>query len=58
MATGRDTGISRPFRQLFAQGEFTLSDDMQQWDRSADILVRLDPVGKLQADKNVRAPIT
>jgi len=38
--------------------QLMLSDDMQQCDRSADILARLDCVGKLQADKNVRAPIT
>jgi hypothetical protein len=30
---------------------------VQEYDRSADILVRFDRVGKLQADKNVRAPI-
>ena len=31
---------------------------VQEYDRSADILVRFDHVGKPQADKNVRAPIT
>ena len=29
-----------------------------EYDRSADIFVRFDHVGKPQADKNVRAPIT
>ena len=31
---------------------------MQEYERSADVLVRFDRVGKPQADKNVRAPIT
>jgi hypothetical protein len=31
---------------------------VQEYDRSADILVRSDHAGKPQADKNVRAPIT
>ena len=34
------------------------STTVQEYDRSADILVRFDRVGKPQADRNVRAPIT
>jgi hypothetical protein len=47
------------FRSIaFAGRDSRFPTTVQEYDRSADILVRFDRVGKLQADRNVRAPIT
>jgi hypothetical protein len=47
------------FRSIaFAGRDSRFPTTVQEYDRSADILVRFDRGGKLQADRNVRAPIT
>ena len=42
----------------FAGRDSRFPTTVQEYERSADILVRFDRVGKLQAGRNVRAPIT